>query len=58
VRIVTSNVNSLRTRLPRVLAPLATAPVELGRGLSGEPDPLDARWVEADDHAPLVADLA
>jgi exodeoxyribonuclease III len=31
-----------------VLAPLATAPVEAGRGLPGEPDPLDARWVEAD----------
>jgi exodeoxyribonuclease-3 len=31
-----------------VLAPLATAPVETGRGLPGEPDPLDARWIEAD----------
>jgi exodeoxyribonuclease III len=31
-----------------VLAPLAAAPVEAGRGLPGEPDPLDARWVEAD----------
>jgi exodeoxyribonuclease-3 len=97
VRIVTWNVNSLRTRLPRVLellaelapdvlclqetkvesaafphaelreagygavehsggrwcgvavlAPLAASPLEVARGLAGEPDPLDARWVEAD----------
>ncbi len=31
-----------------VLAPLATAPAEAGRGLPGEPDPDDARWIEAD----------
>ena len=31
-----------------VLAPLSTAPVETGRGLPGEPDPLDARWIEAE----------
>jgi exodeoxyribonuclease-3 len=31
-----------------VLAPLASPPVEAGRGLPGEPDPLDARWIEAD----------
>jgi exodeoxyribonuclease-3 len=31
-----------------VLAPVATAPVEVGRGLPGEPDPLDARWIEAE----------
>jgi exodeoxyribonuclease-3 len=31
-----------------VLAPLALAPVEVGRGLPGEPDPLEARWVEAE----------
>jgi exodeoxyribonuclease-3 len=97
VRIVTWNVNSLRTRLPRVLellaelapdvlclqetkvekaafphaelrdagyaavehsggrwagvavlAPLAAPLAEVGGGLPGEPDPVDARWVEAD----------
>jgi exodeoxyribonuclease-3 len=31
-----------------VLAPRAAAPVEIARGLPGEPDPSDARWVEAD----------
>jgi exodeoxyribonuclease-3 len=31
-----------------VLAPLAGAPVEAGRGLPGEPDAQDARWIEAD----------
>ncbi|HET6172677.1 MAG TPA: exodeoxyribonuclease III [Gaiellales bacterium] len=31
-----------------VLAPLETTPVEVGRGLPGEPDPEDARWIEAE----------
>jgi exodeoxyribonuclease-3 len=97
VRIVTWNVNSLRTRLPRVLelladlapdvlclqetklekaafphaelreagyaavehsggrwagvavlAPLTATLAEVAGGLPGEPDPVDARWVEAD----------
>jgi exodeoxyribonuclease-3 len=97
VRIVTWNINSLRTRLPRVLelladlapdvlclqetklekaafphtelreagyaavehsggrwagvavlAPLTATLAEVAGGLPGEPDPVDARWVEAD----------
>jgi exodeoxyribonuclease III len=31
-----------------VLAPVSTPPVAAGLGLPGEPDPLDARWIEAD----------